>query len=215
MIIGICGLAGAGKDTFADGIIKYDNSYTKLKMATFLKDITSILFCWNRAWLDGETVESRKWREQVDEFWNDKVIPQLQPFTPRKALQYIGTDLGRTLISTNLWVYQIEKYILENKLNNVLIPDLRFPEEIDMVKRLGGSVVEVRRHTPDWFYDILDYRINKDSSISTDYYNEILKTQHQSETAWIGNINIDYVIHNNQTIKDLEKKAITFLNLGK
>lgn len=200
MIIGITGLAGAGKDTFADCIIKQDSSYVKLKNAMFLKDITSILFNWNREWLDGETEESREWRETVDEFWNERVIDDLKPFTPRKALQYIGTELGRKLISPSLWVSGLEKYITDNKLSNVVISDVRFPEEIEMIHRLGGILIEVVRYLPDWYLAVLSYRKNTRPCASKEIYDKILSEHHSSETSWIAHEGINARIYNTQDI---------------
>ena len=90
MIIGLCGIQGAGKDTVGD-ILVSEYGFIKLTFASTLKDIVSVLFSWPRDLLEGITEESRIWRETVDDFWTEKT--GFENFTPRKALQLIGTDL--------------------------------------------------------------------------------------------------------------------------
>jgi hypothetical protein len=43
-----------------------------MSFACSLKDTASVMFGWDRDLLEGDTVESRKFREQKDEFWSDK-----------------------------------------------------------------------------------------------------------------------------------------------
>ena len=68
MIIGLCGLIGSGKGTVAD-ILVDEHNFEKISFADKLKDAVSVLFDWDRAMLEGETSESRVWREQEDSFW--------------------------------------------------------------------------------------------------------------------------------------------------
>ena len=59
MIIGICGLIGCGKGTVGD-ILVDDYGFTKLSFADKLKDGVATVFNWDRAMLEGDTVESRE-----------------------------------------------------------------------------------------------------------------------------------------------------------
>ena len=68
MIIGICGLIGSGKGTVADVLV--DQGFKKVSFADRLKDGVSTIFGWDRAMLEGDTDESRQWREQRDDFWS-------------------------------------------------------------------------------------------------------------------------------------------------
>ncbi len=67
MIIGICGLISSGKGTVADILVEKHN-FIKLSFADKLKDGVATVFGWDRAMLEGDTVESRKWLEQFDMF---------------------------------------------------------------------------------------------------------------------------------------------------
>ena len=70
-IIGICGSAGSGKDTLAQQLIQ--NGYEKIAFADTLKDILSVVFGWDRSSLEGNTPETRAWREKPDTWWENKL----------------------------------------------------------------------------------------------------------------------------------------------
>ena len=66
-IIGIAGLIGSGKDTVANHLIN-EHNFQRIKFADKLKDGVSAIFDWPRDLLEGDTDESREWRETPDEF---------------------------------------------------------------------------------------------------------------------------------------------------
>ncbi len=76
VVIGIMGAAGSGKDTVA-GFLVENHWFKKMSFAKTLKDIASVAFNWDRPLLEGDTPESRVWRETLDPFWG---------VTPRSAL---------------------------------------------------------------------------------------------------------------------------------
>ena len=84
MIIGITGLIGSGKDTAADYLCTV-HGFKRMSFAGTLKDAVAAVFGWDRELLEGSTKASREWREQVDEWWANRLgIPDL---TPRYILQ--------------------------------------------------------------------------------------------------------------------------------
>ena len=92
MLIALYGGQGAGKDTVANILIQY-HGFIKLSFAQVLKDAVATIFLWPRDLLEGDTEYSREWREKMDPYWAEKT--GIYDFSPRKALQYIGTDLFR------------------------------------------------------------------------------------------------------------------------
>lgn len=62
MIVGICGLIGSGKGTVADMLVG-EFGFTKISFADSLKDAVAAVFGWPRNLLEGDTDESRSWRE--------------------------------------------------------------------------------------------------------------------------------------------------------
>lgn len=201
MLIGICGFQGAGKDTFANLLVE-QFSFNKFSFASTTKDVLSIIFGWNRNLLEGDTIESREFRETVDLFWSEKLkIPNL---TPRKMLQKIGTDLFRNHFDENIWICSIEKKILmeyqKNSLANIVISDCRFPNEIQLVKNLGGIIIYIGRNEPKWFGD---YKNGIDV--------QEIKSFHPSEISWIRE-KFDFTFYNNfETIDEYINSLINFI----
>lgn len=181
----VCGFQGSGKDTFSNYLVS-NFVFVKFSFASATKDILSTLFGWDRVLLEGDTKESREFRETVDPWWSDKLgIPNL---TPRKTLQLVGTDLFRKQFNYNIWVNCVEKKILSqiqsNPNSNIIISDCRFPNEIEMLKNLGFKLIHIKRNDPQWFGK---YKSGLDC--------EEAKLLHISETSWIRE-NFEYEINN-------------------
>lgn len=192
-IIGICGFVGSGKDTFTDMLVEH--GYVKLSFSSILKDVLSIIFNWDRNLLEGLTHESRLFRETVDIWWSYEL--KIQNFTPRLAMTLIGTDLFRNKFNDNIWILAIKRKLQNYK--KVVISDCRFNNEIQMIKSLGGKIINIERNNPIWFKD---YKSGIDCIEASKL--------HISETEWIRN---EYeVIENNGSIEDLKKKINNLIN---
>ena len=205
-IIGITGLKGSGKDTIGDIICK-NFDFQKVAFADKLKDIVSVLFDWDRKMLSGFTPEDRAIREQPDEFWSKKFEKE---FTPRMALQKIGTEVMRNNLDKSIWVYCLERKLI-NEDGNFVITDVRFRNEIEMIRRLGGTIIRVERgERPEWWNLAGEFNI-----LNTDEYNgkflPLMKV-HNSERDWIDIDKPAKIFENNGTIEDLEKEVINFFD---
>tara|TARA_B100001564_G_C20664317_1_gene683020 strand:+ start:1820 stop:2560 length:741 start_codon:yes stop_codon:yes gene_type:complete len=64
--------------------------------------------------------------------------------TAREFLQYFGTDVMRKIKDT-VWVDYTLKLIQEEQSSVALIPDVRFPNEIDAIQKAGGIVLRLTR----------------------------------------------------------------------
>ena len=115
-IVGICGLIGHGKDTVAGYLI--ENNFQRISFAGVLKDACANIFGWDRILLEGNTPESRVFREQVDEWWAKRLdIPN---FTPRWALQHVGTDVFRMNFHPDIWVAACERQVeIDGKVSSL------------------------------------------------------------------------------------------------
>jgi hypothetical protein len=189
MIIGIAGFQGSGKDTIAD-YLQNIYGFKRDSFAATLKDAVAAVFGWDRDLLEGRTTESRAWREQVDPWWSERLaMPNL---TPRLVLQKWGTEVARKSWHDDTWIAS-----LENKLNrahnDIVITDVRFPNEIQAVRNAGGIVIRVVRGLePDWFESAIAANQQVQSAVAYMQAQNI----HPSEWAWIGT-KFDAVIDNN------------------
>ncbi len=194
MIVGLVGFIGSGKGTVAD-IMTTEHGFSKESFAGGVKDAASVIFGWDRKLLEGDTEESRAWRETPDEYWSEKLGYSL---TPRYALQLMGTEAGRNVFHKNLWVHNMERRC--DPKRNYVIADVRFPNEIEAIKKGGGMIIRVRRGTdPVWFQ--LAEKVNKGQLAHSEMYNAYPDV-HFSEWAWIGS-DCDAVIYNDFDLEGL------------
>ena len=190
MLIGICGLIGSGKDTVAQNLIDNHN-FVKISFADKLKDAVATMFSWDRELLDGKTDESRAWREQVDSYWSQETGREI---TPRLVLQEFGTECMREGFYDGIWVSFVKKTIIDNPNKNFVIPDVRFENEVEVIKNMGGKVWCVKRGPdPVWFRQYQDLGIEP-----TDV--------HPSEWRW-AKASFEHNIYNEGTIADLKSQV--------
>ena len=196
MIVGLVGQIGSGKGTIAD-ILVDRHDFFKESFANSVKDSCAAVFGWDRAMLEGDTPESRAWREQPDQWWSDKFGRE---FSPRLALQLMGTEAGRDVFHPDLWVHTVLRRCEQAPYNNYVIADVRFPNEINAIKDSGGVVVRVRRgDDPEWYTLARECNVYNKLDIMRNAYPEV----HYSEWAWIG-AHYDIVMDNNCSLDELE-----------
>jgi len=185
MLIGLVGLIGSGKDTVAERLITH-HGYKRDSFAKSLKDAVSSMFNWDRELLEGNTSESREWREQPDKFWSKRMGKEV---TPRWVLQYFGTEVMRQGMYDAIWV---DSVIGRYKGDKTVISDTRFQNEIKTIKAHGGIVVLVKRE-----------------EIPT---REEMQKQgiHQSEWDWVGS-DFDYTINNTSSLEGLDANIDQFI----
>lgn len=207
MIFGISGFIGSGKGTVATQLTE-QYGFRKDSFAASLKDACAVMFDWPRDMLEGEAAESREWREQVDEWWSVKLgIPNL---TPRLALQLIGTDALRNNFSDAMWFTTLENRIRKNPNQNVVISDVRFPNEIKFIQDMGGIMIKVNREpAPVWYETAI--LANKGNSLARDAMTTLYSAAHFSEWAWVG-AKFDYEINNDSTFEELVPQIEDIIN---
>jgi hypothetical protein len=199
MIIGFVGFIGSGKDTAADYLVNF-HGFRRDSFANTLKDAVAAVFGWDRVLLEGRTKEAREWREQQDEWWSNRLGKEI---TPRKILQYWGTEVCRQGFHDDIWIASLENKMRKTG-DNIVISDVRFPNEIKAIKNAGGQVVRVvRGDDPEWYQDA--WNMNQGPTNMSWSISKLRMEQrgiHASETAWIGK-GIDLEIDNNSTIDNL------------
>ena len=202
MIIGITGFIGSGKDTVANMFVERGCIHDSF--AAPVKDVCASIFGWPRELLEGDTLESRDFREIPDMFWTNKLgVPN---FTPRLALQLLGTEVLRNHFDQDIWLNSLEYRMRKQNENSpcTVVSDARFRNELDLIKNMGGVVIWVQRgELPEWYETASQAHSNVVCrKIMTTKYKDV----HESEWNWAG-YNVDYVINNNGTLEDLEKQV--------
>ena len=197
MIIGICGWAGAGKDTAANYLVGW-HGFRRDSFAGALKDAVAHVFGWDRELLEGLTAEARAWREQTDPWWAERLgIPHL---TPRWVLQSWGTEVCRQGFHDDIWIAALENR-LRQRTGHTVISDVRFPNEVAAIRNAGGRIVWIRRGgDPEWCTTLIGMRQNSTLGICTDYMRQF--GIHASEWAWVGT-QFDADVDNNGTVEQL------------
>lgn len=131
-LIGLTGLAGAGKSTIAQALIDEHNC-ARVKFATALKDMLAQLPNITPAMLECPTCK-------------ETPLEQFNGATPRQLMQTLGTDWGRA-IDPDFWVKQtlplIKQYMSLGI--SVVVDDVRFENEAQAIYALGGLVISLTR----------------------------------------------------------------------
>ena len=137
MLIGFSGKKGSGKSYFADYLVN-NKLFIKLSFASPLKEITKILFN-----LSDEDVKDPIKKELINPKFNA---------SPRELMQWLGTDIMREEFnkkfnySGSIWIDSVKdkvKTLLDDN-KDVVIDDVRFQNEVDMIHSLGGIVINLR-----------------------------------------------------------------------
>lgn len=126
-IIGLSGHKGSGKDTAADFLRRY--GYHKVAFADSLKKACKAIFGFT-----DEQLHDPKKKEEVDPFWG---------FSPRWALQRVGTEGVRTQIGTDVWVRSLFRNAPTDR--PLVVSDVRFQNELDAMRERGGQGWLVQR----------------------------------------------------------------------
>jgi len=172
-VIGFGHQARVGKDT-AGRYLLYKIMGTKRRaFGDSIKEACAAIFGFTDAQLHGNM------KEVVDPFWG---------VTPRSMLQRVGTEAIRNEVGKDVWVKSWESYLNNHSHFNRLwvVPDVRFPNEADAVKRAGGIVVRIDRlaklrdKVPDHeseraliHYDDWDYVVNNDGRTLDSFFKKM------------------------------------------
>lgn len=181
MLYAVCGHKRHGKDSVADVLVKH-YWFRKDSFARPMKEACSIIFGWSP-----EIME--KYKEDID--------PSLG-ISPRQALMLLGTEFGQHMLcerypqfkeitGRKLWVKRaLATYRADNPSDRLVISDLRFPHEAEVVREKGGKIIKV-----------FSYSIPMDLS-------------HESESA-IEDVRFDYFLLNDGSLADLEMKVLDLI----
>jgi hypothetical protein len=178
MIIGLSGYAQSGKDSTAELLcLKY--GYKRLAFADPMRQALLTI----NPQLDSITRVS----DLVEDYGWDlaKRNPEI-----RRLLQVLGTDFGRKMLGDDVWINIALSGIKSE--DKIVVSDVRFPNEAEAIKKLGGTVWRINRH------------------------NHTAVNGHTSERA-MDNYMFNYVIYNDGTLAELSDEVFALakeLNLS-
>lgn len=129
-IIGICGLAGSGKNAVA-GMIP----------GAFVVQLADPLYAMVFAMtgIPEPLLRQRGFKESP--------IPWLGQ-SVRQLLQTLGTEWGRRVVCEDVWIRILDRRIkglAEQGIGVIAVCDVRFDNEVEYLKNIGGEVWHVRR----------------------------------------------------------------------
>jgi len=162
-LVGIIGKKGSGKSECSK-ILCEKYSFQRTSFADKLKQTVSDLFD-----IPLNFLYDPKLKETYDNRWGK---------TYREIMQLFGTEVGRCIYN-DIWVYHVEKHLLQNPDLSFVIDDVRFKNEAVLIKKLNGLLIKVVRPS-----------------------NDIQKDFHKSETEQ-DEIEVDITILNNSSKEDL------------
>lgn len=129
-LIAFTGLAGSGKSTAAKHLVDR-HGFTRIRFAGPLKDMMRALGL-TEAEIEGDR------KEIPCELLGGK--------SPRYAMQTIGTEWGRDMIASDLWIRAFNAALTKVPEGMpVVVDDCRFPNEADAIVAAGGVLVRVVR----------------------------------------------------------------------
>lgn len=129
-IIAFTGLAGAGKSTAAQHLVA-SGRFQRVRFAGPLKAMMRALGCTEA---------------EVDGHLKEVPCALLGGKTPRYAMQTIGTEWGRDLIDSDLWIRAWQTAVAAVPAHlGVVVDDCRFPNEAAAVAAVGGVLVRIER----------------------------------------------------------------------
>ena len=126
MIIGLCGPAGAGKNTVSDFLAE-DYGFKSVSFAEPIYRAVSEI-----TGLSVEQLQDRQTKEEPIEWLG---------VSPRVLLQTLGTDWGRNTIKHDMWI----RLAMSKVDGDTVITDVRFDDEAEAIKAAGGEVWHVSR----------------------------------------------------------------------
>lgn len=130
-ILGITGKMFSGKDTVAEFVhFAFRNS----RITSFAYPMKQMMIDYfGFTYEDLYTVEGKN---RYNEFWG---------MTNREALQKIGTECFRNNFHVDTWLKTMEVNIINDLTPIIIIPDVRFPNEAELVRALDGSILKIIR----------------------------------------------------------------------
>jgi hypothetical protein len=147
MLLGLNGQIGAGKDAVYERALALADALPgtpspervafadKLKLAAARALGVSVDTLESLKRDDNAVITLRSLHSQTTDVYSE--------ITVRQYLQYVGTEVGRETFGETFWVDQTLPPDLDHTGRLIIATDVRFPNEAQRIRELGGLVVRV------------------------------------------------------------------------
>jgi hypothetical protein len=152
-VVGICGLAGSGKDTAAKALI--DNGYTRIAFGDSVKEALLkldpvVIASHGKSGISPSSGLPVTWANRLSKLVNAVGWDEARKSNDvRSLLQILATEVVRNMVDKDAWVklamQRMEQSILEGAEPKFVITDIRFENEAAMVSSLGGIIIFINR----------------------------------------------------------------------
>jgi hypothetical protein len=187
-LVGLYGYPGSGKDAVAEFLVE-KGGWTRVAFADPLKAMLVALDPYVELDGDGYCGEGDTWQVRLSRYMANECcdLEGAKRKCPevRRLLQRLGTEAGRDILGEDVWVKAAAVRVHELlKTSNVVMTDVRFPNEADFIQGVG-TLVEVMRPG-------------------------CVPMEHASEQHY-GTFEPDYIIFNDGTLDALRSEVDQFL----
>lgn len=173
MLVGLVGASGAGKTSIAETLQRQEGFY-RLHMGQPIKDMLSAF-----GLSDLELHGPPEVRAQGS--------AKLAGKSPRFAMQALGTDWGREMISKRIWADHLTRRLAElrqDQVHKIIVDDLRFPEDFDAILDAGGLIVRVVRPNLEFAPSRTERMARRLPWLRRPLRNLGLRVDHETEVHW-------------------------------
>lgn len=127
-VLGIAGRARTGKDTVADYLVR-KGGFGVYAFAQPIREATKHILMLSEEYLQHNKETTLPW---INTSYRD-------------FAQKLGTDMARNMIDPEFWIKRAQNVIDTTPLTSLVIPDVRFENEADWIRSIGGEIWHIDR----------------------------------------------------------------------